>query len=76
MMVFMDLHNALRVLMNIDRPEFEQAINEAQAAIPASERDTPEEQWPRFRDDPHSWFISAPTAQAKAIWRIVEVRSL
>lgn len=73
-MEFAEFHNGLRVLLNIDYPEFEQAVHAGQADLPASLRDDPAEQWPAFRDNPHRWFIRAPTAQALQIWTIVKER--
>jgi hypothetical protein len=30
--------------------------------------------WCKFLDNPHLWFIRAPTDKAKAIWALVEAR--
>lgn len=75
-MTYAVFHNALRILLNIEYSEFERAVNDAQADLPANfPRDLPAEQWPRFRDNPFRWFIVAPDAQSKALWRIVEARN-
>lgn len=67
-------HNGLRVLCNIDYPEFSNAVTDGQSHIPAPLRDDPQECWPRFRDNPWRWFIRAPDCQSEAIWKIVEGR--
>ena len=72
-MTFNEFHNALRILLNIDLPEFADAVypdwhNEgSDDVLNAAYR--------KFRDDPHNWFIRAPDNHAKAIWKIVEERN-
>ncbi len=76
-MTFDQFHAALRVLLNIDYPEFAEAVVRAQADLPDGfPRDDPGEQWPAFRDNPHGWFIRAPGAQAREVWAIVKQRTL
>jgi hypothetical protein len=64
-----EFHNALRVLMNIDGDEFVRAIGRDSAIW------SPDD-WPKFSNNPHLWFIRANDADAKAIWAIIEERNL
>ena len=34
----------------------------------------PDLDWPKFRDDPHGYFVRCDTATADAIWAAVEKR--
>lgn len=68
-MTFERFHNALRILLNIEWHEFAGAIGPLY-----HDGRPPHEQWERFRNDPHRWFISAPTAHARAIWELVKAR--
>ena len=56
---FAQFHNGLRVLLNIDAAEFP----------------GPETDWPRFRDNPWRYFISADDDTAWRLWMIVETRN-
>ena len=72
-MIFQDFHNGLRLLLNVDKDTFEQAVNEAQAQLPPNfPRDAPD--WPKFKANPFEWFIRAPTAQALKLWVIMQRR--
>jgi hypothetical protein len=51
-------HNALRILLNIDASDFP----------------GPVEDWPRFRDQPHRYFIECDDGVAAALWEIIERR--
>lgn len=66
-MTFNEFHNALRVLSSIDYPEFDDAIRPVGGHLPGLT-------WSQFRDNPWAWFIRVPTAQAQAVWNIVERR--
>jgi hypothetical protein len=52
-------HNGLRILLNIDAAEFP----------------GPAEDWPRFRDQPHQYFIECDDATAGALWGIITRRT-
>lgn len=56
-------HNAMRILLNIDKPCFDAAVGEAETW-----------RWTAFVHDPLRWFIEAPTGIAKKVWEIVEAR--
>jgi len=58
-------HNGLRVLLNIDRPELEQA-----GVLPAGDHNA----WGEFRRDPFRWLIRADDARAAKLWALVERR--
>ena len=60
-----EFHNAPRILWNIDKGEFDEAVG----------RVSSHEGWMRFRDGPHRWFIGADTADAEAVFSIIESRN-
>lgn len=61
--------NALRILLNIDFPEFgEAAMSDGTTPIDALK------EWPKFRDNPHRWFITCSGKQESALWAIIEQR--
>lgn len=64
-MTFAEFHNALRILMSIDRHELEAA-----GVIKARDHNA----WGEFRRDPFRWFIRADDADAPKIWAIIERR--
>jgi len=49
-----EFHNGLRVLLNIDKGEFDAALHAVGSAALLGEQE-----WPRFRSNPHMWFIRA-----------------
>jgi len=53
-----EFHNALRILTSIDRPDF-----------PGTD-----EEWPRFRANPHTYFIRCSDEQADKLWAVIEAR--
>ncbi len=60
-MTFDQFHNGLRVLINIDRPDF--------VANGGTDAD-----WPRFQNNPWDWFIRAPTVKASKLWAYMQTR--
>jgi hypothetical protein len=62
-MTFERFHNALRILRSIDRWELREAGIEMT-----------DERWGEFCDEPFFWFISAPDADARKVWAIMEAR--
>ena len=61
-----DFHNRLRILMSIDRYDFE-GFAEVDEATDA--------EWVSFRDNPWRWFILAPDHRTEHIWALCEERS-
>lgn len=61
-------HNAMRILLNLDRDEIETegVINLLDAAADAK--------WERFRTDPFRFFVRADDATAEKLWTIIEKR--
>lgn len=59
-MTLREFHNGLRLLMGLD-------FSEVQHAITA-------EQWPSFRDDPHTFFIRADDPTTDKIWAVMKGR--
>ena len=57
-------HNALRILLNIDRDEIE------------SDRSNPitDEQWDHFRSNPFVFFIRCDDATCQQIWDVIVAR--
>jgi hypothetical protein len=47
-------HNLLRILINLDHYLVEEVISE--------------EEWPKFRDNPWQWFISAAPHKSDFVW--------
>lgn len=70
-----EFHHALRILLNIDGPEFMAALGKA---AHDGEIEITDDQinlaWTFFRDDPHKWFINAPPAWAFALWPLIQNR--
>jgi hypothetical protein len=64
-MTFMEFHNGLRVLINIDKPEFDMALGPLVS----------QSMWESFRDNPWRWFIKAPDRQAEAVFKVIEARN-
>jgi len=64
-MTFAEFHNALRILMSIDRHELEAA-----GVIKARDHNA----WGEFRRDPFRWLIRADDTDAPKIWAIIERR--
>lgn len=73
-MEFKEFHNALRILLNIDADEFIKAVHPEHDGSPPPQDHPYWKDWYRFRDNPHMWMIRVPTAQAQAIWALVEAR--
>ena len=68
-MQFDEFHNALRILLNIDYHEMEQA------GVEFGDSHTDREKgWAKFRDNPHRWFIQASDEDANCVWKIIEAR--
>lgn len=65
-MTLREFHNGLRLLLNIDMFELEEA-----GVIEAGDR----RDWRRFRKDPFRWFITAPDAIADRLWALMEKRT-
>lgn len=65
MMQMDQFHNALRILLNLERQDLQDAgvINFDDDAA-----------WRRFSDNPHRWFIVASDDQARALWALIESR--
>lgn len=62
-MTFNRFHNALRIMLSIDRVEL------ADGGIRLSD-----EEWHAFRSDPYFWFIRAGDNAARSLWAIIEAR--
>lgn len=58
-------HNALRILLNIDRDELEAA-----GVIPRGDHNA----WGDFRQNPWRFFIRAPDPAAEKLWAMIEAR--
>lgn len=65
-MSFHEFHNGIRILLNIDKWE----LDEAGVDLPM----TGKRSWQEFRDDPWRFFICCDTPTAMKIWSIVERR--
>lgn len=65
-MTFDEFHNALRILLNIDKWE----LDEAGVHFSPDGKHS----WDAFRDNPWRAFILRDTPTAKKIWEIVERR--
>ena len=57
-----EFHNGLRILLNIDMFELEEAGVIAKDDMRA---------WHEFRDNPWRWFIYAQNAQADRLWALM-----
>lgn len=72
-MQFNEFHNGLRILLNIDMDEFMDAV-----CPDSNDTDQAYERafgyWQNFRENPHQWFIRAPTAQAEKLWTYMQER--
>ena len=64
-MTLREFHNALRLLLNIDMFELEEAGVIAKDDMRA---------WYEFRDNPWRWFITAPAQTAAKLWALMEKR--
>ncbi len=64
-MQFAEFHNALRILLNIDRCELEVA-----GIIKPGDHNA----WGAFHRDPFRWFIRADDSQAPKLWALIERR--
>ena len=60
-----EFHNALRILLNIDMFELEDA-----GVIATDDKQA----WHEFRDNPFRWFIYVEDAKADRLWEIMEKR--
>ena len=67
-MTFAEFHNALRILLNIDRDELEEA---GVLSTPVFNR---EDRWKAFRANPYKFFVRADTPTAQKIWGLMEKR--
>jgi len=69
-MTLREFHNGLRILINIDRWELEEAgIVKTYGEIARREAT-----WESFKKDPYRFFITASDAQAICLWSIIEKR--
>lgn len=64
-MTLREFHNALRILMNIDRDDLERA-----GIIGRADHNA----WGTFTRDPFRWFIRADDVTAEKLWRLIERR--
>jgi sulfur transfer complex TusBCD TusB component (DsrH family) len=62
---YAEFHNALRIMLNLDRSDLVQA-----GVLDAQD----ERGWARLRDDPFRWFIRAEDARAERFWRLIQRR--
>jgi hypothetical protein len=69
-MTLREFHNGLRILLNIDSPEFYAAIDPEQK----QPRGLLVDEWLKFSNDPYKWFIRAGDAQVDGLWTIIERR--
>ncbi|MBI1182614.1 MAG: hypothetical protein GC201_18905 [Alphaproteobacteria bacterium] len=58
-------HNALRIMINLDRHELVAA-----GILKHGDHNA----WGTFHRDPYRWFIRAPDAQARKLWGLIESR--
>ena len=66
-MEYKEFHNALRIMMNIDRDEMERA-----KLIDKGDHN----QWGTFRKDPFRWFLRMPDNKALIFWDLLKKRLL
>lgn len=67
--------NRMRILLNIDYPQFAKAVMDGQSGIPKGfPLDDPEKMWPAFQINPWRWMICAPTLQAAEVFKIILAR--
>ncbi len=64
-MIIAEFHNALRILLNIDMDQLEDA-----GVIEKGDWGS----WGSFRKDPFRWFITAPDAVADRLWTLMQKR--
>lgn len=64
-MTLREFHNALRVLLNIDRDELERA-----GIIGHADHNA----WGTFKRDPYRFLIRADDETAEKLWRLIEAR--
>lgn len=64
-MDFATFHNALRVLLNLDRDELEAA-----GVLPPRDHNA----WGTFHRDPFRWLIRADDASAQKLWTLIDRR--
>jgi hypothetical protein len=57
-------HNRLRIMLNIDKPDLDQAIGQT----------TSMEEWREFSASPWRWFITADSRRAEGVFRLIEAR--
>lgn len=75
-MTFDKFHNALRILMNIDKAQFMETLDPQDMEVFSAEQpDWAKEQWCVFANNPHRYFIQCCDSQAKALWKIIEERN-
>ncbi len=65
MMTFPEFHNALRVLLNLDRVELERFLVLRKGDHPG---------WARFQENPYRFFIKADTETAKNLFVLMQQR--
>jgi hypothetical protein len=65
---FRRFHNALRIMLNLDRADLDAAsVFSKDEAIAAT-------QWAAFTCDPYRFFIKTPTPIAERLWALIESR--
>ena len=65
-MTLREFHNGLRILLNIDMHELEEAGVIAKDDM---------QDWYKFRRDPFRWLITAPDEAAERLWALMEKRT-
>lgn len=71
-----EFHNGLRVLMNIDQPEFEATLDpDDRKMFTRMEAGWAERMWIRFRDHPHRYFIECCQSQTDKLFAIIQERN-
>ncbi len=73
-MNFNEFHNALRIMRNIDMDEFVHVIDPDTDGSPPKEGNPSRTQWAMFHQNPYTWFIRAPDAQAERLFAYIETR--
>lgn len=65
---FRSFHNRLRILMNIDKHEFDEALSRC------DKKPEGDGAWLKFREHPYAWFVACRGEWAKAIFAVVRER--
>jgi hypothetical protein len=73
-LTFSTFHNALRIMLNIDRDELVKAGVVPDIVAHPEKHFVADEAWRQFNDSPYRFFIRIPTGQAQALWKLIESR--